>query len=93
LLPVAWRGVRQEPRAAVAILKKLEEMGYVHRERALADERQVVVSLTDSGCKLREKAATGGNLMGATGLTPEEFRTLQKAVVRLRDNLVESMKG
>jgi len=82
-----------ESNTLTPILKKLEEMGYVNRARGLADERQVVVSLTDDGRKLREKAASGGNLMAATGLTPEEFRTLQKAVVRLRDNLVGSMKG
>lgn len=82
-----------ESNTLTPILKKLEEMGYVNRERALADERQVVVSLTPSGRALREKAASGGNLVGATGLTPEEFRTLQKAVVRLRDNLVDSVKG
>lgn len=81
-----------ESNTLTPILKKLEEMGYVNRERALADERQVVVSLTDAGRELREKAAKGGNLLAATGLTAEEFRTLQKAVVRLRDNLVESMK-
>ena len=26
----------------------------------------------------------------ATGLSAEEFRTLQKAIVRLRDNLIEA---
>lgn len=86
-------GLFLESNTLTPILKKLEEMGYVNRERALADERQVVVSLTDAGRKLREKAAKGGNLLSATGLTPEEFRALQKAVVRLRDNLVGSMKG
>jgi DNA-binding MarR family transcriptional regulator len=31
------------------ILKKLERMGYLRRQRDPADERQVLVSLTDSG--------------------------------------------
>jgi MarR family transcriptional regulator, organic hydroperoxide resistance regulator len=82
-----------ESNTLTPILKKLEEMGHVRRTRGVEDERQVVVSLTDSGRRLREKAASGGNLVGATGLTPEEFRTLQKAVARLRDNLVGSMKA
>ena len=80
-----------ESNTLTPILKKLEEMGHVRRERGTADERQVVVSLTESGRRLREKAA-GTNLLGATGLTPQEFKTLQKAVTRLRDNLVESVK-
>ena len=51
----------------------------------------MVISLTDAGRELR-KAAAGTNLVAATGLEPQEFATLQKAVSRLRDNLVESMK-
>jgi len=82
-----------ESNTLTPILKKLEEMGHVRRERDTADERQVVVSLTERGRQLREAAASGGNLLGATGLSPEEFRTLQKAVARLRDNLIESTKG
>src|ERR1044072_8397237 len=37
------------------MLKKLEAMGYVRRRRDPTDERQVVVSLTDAGRRLREK--------------------------------------
>ena len=82
-----------ESNTLTPILKKLEEMGHVSRERDAADERQVVVSLTESGRRLREAAASAGNLVGATGLTAEEFRTLQAAVTRLRDNLIEATKG
>jgi DNA-binding MarR family transcriptional regulator len=81
-----------ESNTLTPILKKLEEMGLVNRTRDLTDERQVVVSLTDGGRKLREKAA-GTNLMAATGLSPQEFRTLQKAVAGLRDNLIESVRA
>jgi MarR family transcriptional regulator, organic hydroperoxide resistance regulator len=81
-----------ESNTLTPILKKLEEMGHVKRERGTTDERQVVVSLTESGRRLREKAA-GTNLLGATGLTPQEFKTLQKAVSRLRDSLIESVKA
>jgi DNA-binding MarR family transcriptional regulator len=82
-----------ESNTLTPILKKMEEMGYVRRERDTADERQVVVSLTDSGRALRAKAASGANLTGATGLSPQEFKTLQKAVSRLRDNLIESVRS
>lgn len=85
------RNLFLESNTLTPILKKLEEMGYLTRTRDLIDERQVVISLTDAGRELR-KAAAGTNLVAATGLEPQEFAALQKAVSRLRDNLVESMK-
>jgi len=82
-----------ESNTLTPILKKMEEMGYVRRERDTTDERMVVVSLTDSGRALRAKAASGANLTGATGLSAQEFKTLQKAVSRLRDSLIESVRS
>jgi DNA-binding MarR family transcriptional regulator len=76
-----------ESNTLTPLLKKLEAMGYVRRQRAVADERQVVVSLTDAGRRLREKATTA-NLLKASGLSPEDFRKLQRSVVTLRDNLI-----
>src|SRR4051812_17468963 len=55
-----------ESNTLTPILKKLEAMGYVSRKRAAADERQVVVSLTDAGRDLGEKGV--GSLVPATGL-------------------------
>lgn len=81
-----------ESNTLTPILKKLEEMGYVHRQRDPKDERQVLVVLTDAGRKLREQALHR-SLMGATGLSPEEFRKLQKGVVALRDNLIKATQG
>ncbi|MGM9488473.1 MarR family winged helix-turn-helix transcriptional regulator [Ideonella sp. YS5] len=80
-----------ESNTLTPILKKLEAMGYVKRQRSKADERVLIVSLTDKGRRLREQAR-GRNLVGATGLGAQEFRQLQKAVSRLRDSLVESMR-
>lgn len=45
-----------ESNTLTPILKKLESLGYVTRQRDPNDERQVVVSLTDAGRKLREEA-------------------------------------
>jgi DNA-binding MarR family transcriptional regulator len=81
-----------ESNTLTPILKKLEAMGYLKRTRHAADERQVIVTLTDAGRRLREKGLAM-NLREATGLSAEEFRVLQKAVVRLRDNLVQSVKN
>ncbi len=75
-----------ESNTLTPILKKLEAQGYVRRRRDPSDERQVIVSLTDAGRALREKALPM-NLVAATGLPSDEFDKLQKAVVTLRDNL------
>ena len=80
-----------ESNTLTPILKKLEAMGYLRRQRDPADERQVLVSLTDAGRGLREKLGAR-NLVKASGLSPEEFPKLQKAVVALRNNLIKSMQ-
>ncbi|MES2512041.1 MAG: MarR family transcriptional regulator [Pseudomonadota bacterium] len=81
-----------ESNTLTPILKKLEAMGYLLRQRDPSDERQVLVSLTDEGRRLREKGLDM-NLVEATGLSPEEFTKMQKAVVTLRGNLVKAAKG
>jgi MarR family transcriptional regulator, organic hydroperoxide resistance regulator len=81
-----------ESNTLTPILKKLEEMGYVRRQRDTRDERQVLVSLTEAGQKLRERGFSM-NLLEATGLTPKQFREIQGAVATLRDNLVQSTRS
>src|SRR4029079_14708360 len=46
-----------ESHTLTPILKKLEAMGYLRRQRNPADERQVRISLTEAGRQLREKGA------------------------------------
>lgn len=80
-----------EPSTVTPMLKRLEAMGYVGRARDKADERNVIISLTGEGRALREKGLGFGKLtVEASGLTPEEFPVLQKAVVSLRDNLIRA---
>jgi DNA-binding MarR family transcriptional regulator len=78
-----------ESNTLTPILKKLEAMGYLRRQRDPADERQVVVGLTDAGRGLREKVRNEG-LVSATGLSKTEFADTLKAVVTLRDNLLKN---
>jgi DNA-binding MarR family transcriptional regulator len=75
-----------ESNTLTPILKRLEAVGYVTRQRSTQDERQVVVSLTEAGRALREQGLEM-DLVAATGLSPEEFRVLQKGIANLRDNL------
>ena len=80
-----------ESNTLTPILKKLEQTGYISRSRDPADERQVRVSLTEAGRHLL-KNDLGSTLVEACGLG-NEFSTVQKNVVRLRDNLLRNTKG
>jgi DNA-binding MarR family transcriptional regulator len=80
-----------ESNTLTPILKKLEVMGYVQRQRDPEDERQVRISLTKSGRQLREKRPEMG-LSDSTGLDSEEFTKIQNAIVKLRNNLIRSTK-
>jgi DNA-binding MarR family transcriptional regulator len=81
-----------ESNTVTPMLKKLENMGYVYRQREAADERQVRVGLTDEGRILREKAIIlSKGLFDSCGLTQGEFAATRQAVVELRNNLFRSM--
>ncbi|MFM0237169.1 MarR family winged helix-turn-helix transcriptional regulator [Paraburkholderia phytofirmans] len=81
-----------ESNTLTPILKKLEAAGYVERQRDPEDERQVRVGLTKSGRRLREKGLNM-DLVEATGLPPDEFSKVQKAIVTLRNNLVKAVQN
>jgi DNA-binding MarR family transcriptional regulator len=80
-----------EPSTMTPMLKRLEAMGLLRRERDSEDERSVRVALTDTGRQVREKAFAYREITAkASGLSPEEFRVLQKAIVKLRTNLINA---
>lgn len=81
-----------ESNTLTPILKKLESFGYLKRERSPTDERQVIVSLTDAGRQLREKALDM-NLVKESDLSPAGFRTVQRAVVALRNSLINATQS
>jgi DNA-binding MarR family transcriptional regulator len=81
-----------ESNTLTPILKKLEAAGYVERQRDPEDERQVRVGLTKSGRRLREKGLNM-DLVEATGLAPDDFAKVQKAIVTLRNNLVKAVQN
>lgn len=78
-----------ESNTLTPILKKLQSLGYVHRERDTIDERQVLVSLTAEGRRLRERAF-GVGLASACGLTEAEFREARELLIKLRGNLIRA---
>lgn len=66
------------------LLKKLEKEGLIHRTRFLEDERVVLISLTDHGRALQERAR---NVPGAVGscipLTPGKALMLYRLLYEL----------
>jgi DNA-binding MarR family transcriptional regulator len=70
------------------LLKRLEALGHIRRARDRDDERQVRVSLTESGRALRAKAREiPGCILTASGLGIGELARLQTEIVALRNRL------
>ena len=66
------------------LLKKLENKGYVTRNRSKEDERSINVTITPEGEALREKALDVPVGMGeCVKLTKEEAETLYKLLYKL----------
>ncbi|WP_026618607.1 MarR family transcriptional regulator, organic hydroperoxide resistance regulator [Ensifer sp. WSM1721] len=73
------------------LLKRLEAAGYVRRMRDPADERQVIVSLTEGGRRLKTEAFTILAEIGkATGCSLEEVSELRDALHRLTQRLSDN---
>jgi DNA-binding MarR family transcriptional regulator len=75
------------------LLKRLAANGFVRRERSLADERSVEVTLTDAGRELERRAqCIPGQLFSSTGLTEQDAADLRDAVRQLTDALNASTR-
>lgn len=70
------------------VLKRLEALGLVTRTRGTADERQVIVHLTERGQSMR-KVAEGfpTQILDASECSGEQLDTLRQALMALRGNL------
>jgi MarR family transcriptional regulator, organic hydroperoxide resistance regulator len=76
------------------LLKRLETMGHLTRQRDPEDERQVRVRLTPQGRSVRERAfAFRSDLVKAMGLSPAGFQHLREQMVKLRANLLDAVRG
>ncbi|MDR4305341.1 MarR family transcriptional regulator [Chelatococcus sambhunathii] len=72
------------------LLKRLEAAGLVKRKRSVEDERQVLVTLTEAGKQMRQRAAcVPMSLLSASGASVAELRRLNGELRELRDALVE----
>jgi DNA-binding MarR family transcriptional regulator len=101
VLSTLWEGDRQtigaiaerlslEPSTITPLVKRLEQAGFVDRQRNPDDERQVRVSLTPKGWDLRvETRCLTDTLLRRSGLTVEAIMALNQQVQALRDALAQ----
>lgn len=72
------------------LLKKLEGKGYIRRERSSKDERNLIVSITDEGWALRQRAlAVPGQIAGCTNLEADEAVTLYRILYKMLGRMTE----
>ncbi len=70
------------------LLKKLESKGYISRQRSERDERNLIVTITDDGMKLRERALDVPSKMGkCVRLDKEQAELLYKMLYQVLDSL------
>ncbi len=73
------------------LLKRLEEKGYVERHRSTKDERDLIVSITDTGAALREKAlSVPQRLTACVNIEPEKAQSLYAILYELLGKLAEN---
>ena len=72
------------------LLKKLESKGFLTRTRSVKDERNLIVTITDAGEKLKEKAVSvPAQVAQCTTLEPEEAAMLYRILYKMLGQLDE----
>ena len=76
------------------LLKRMEAMGHLTRQRDPQDERQVRVRLTPQGRSLREKGIMSrSELLNSTNFSPTEYEQLREQMVKLRAYLSDAVRA
>lgn len=105
VLSVLWSRDRQ-PVGAIAkslalesstltpLLKRLEASGLVRRERSPENERRVLVSLTEDGAALHDRAGCLGDaLLDASGRASRDLARLTDDIRELRGRIYDHVGG
>lgn len=72
------------------VLKKLEKKGYVSRKRSEADERDLIVTITDEGEALKNKAVKIPRQLGSCiSMEPQKAKELYDLLYELIGKLTE----
>ncbi|PNB37351.1 MarR family transcriptional regulator, partial [Pseudomonas sp. GW456-E7] len=69
-------------------LKRMEQQGLITRKRSEEDERSVLISLTEDGESLKEKAADiPGTILGLSNQSGVDLKQLKSALYTLLETL------
>lgn len=69
------------------LLKKLQQAGYIQKERSTSDDRIVIITLTEEGRALQERAKdVPRNVAQCIDLPPEKARMLYELLYELLGN-------
>ncbi len=75
------------------LLKRLEQKGYLTRERSKDDERSLLVHITERGEELRDEAVSiPGELRNCVKLSDEEMRILYHLLYKTLYSVEDSMQ-
>ncbi|WP_274377046.1 MarR family winged helix-turn-helix transcriptional regulator [Methylotenera versatilis] len=74
------------------LLKRLEKLGLIQRQRAIEDERKVIITLTEQGKLLQAQAAdVHTQIACSTGCTLTELKELNSQLILLRTSLINKL--
>lgn len=80
--------VRLDSGTLAPLLKRLEKQGYINRTRPEYNENKLMISLTEQGEKLKEKAISVPQMMdGCIPLSDEELSVLKKLLDKVLVNM------
>ena len=73
------------------LLKRLEKLGFIQRQRCAEDERRVIITLTNEGKKLQKSAVEVPMQISCnTGCTLAELHQLNSQLISLRTALIKN---
>ncbi|WP_186101507.1 MarR family winged helix-turn-helix transcriptional regulator [Burkholderia gladioli] len=75
------------------LVKRLEAAGFLTRKRNPSDDRQVLVTLTETGRKLRQRCSLQDILLNATGMDVSQLETLNTRIQALLHAFDEQQAG
>ena len=77
-----------DPSTLTPLIKKLESKGYITREKSTIDERNLEITITDKGKKLKDKAKEIPKKMGkCIDLSDEEAKELYSLLYKVLNNV------
>jgi DNA-binding MarR family transcriptional regulator len=80
--------LHQDPGSITPIVKRLEAQGFVKRRRDVEDERNLIVSLTETGEGLRDTACgIHDDIASFCGIQDQKIKELVSDLLALRGNL------